>query len=91
MKQFILKFRAAFPDAGFTIEDMVAEDDRIAVRWTIRGTQTGEFNGIPATGRPVVLAGFAFLRIEDGRFAELWHLEDDLAVLRQLGIIPTPS
>lgn len=88
MKQFILGFRAGFPDAVFTIEDVVAENDLVAGRWTMRGTHTGEFNGIPATGRPVTLAGFSLLRIQDGQFAELWHLEDDLAILRQLGIIP---
>ena len=58
MKQVILRLRAAFPDAVVTIEDMVAEDDRVAARWTMRGTHTGEFNGIPATGRPVTMAGF---------------------------------
>jgi steroid delta-isomerase-like uncharacterized protein len=91
MKQFILRLRAAFPDAVFTTEDMVAEDDRVAARWTMRGTHTGEFNGIPATGNPVTLAGFAFLRIQDGRLAELWHPEDDMAALRQLGILPAPG
>jgi steroid delta-isomerase-like uncharacterized protein len=91
LKQFILRFRAAFPDAVLTIEDMVAEDDRVAARWTMRGTHTGEFNGIPATGRPVTMAGFGLARIQDGQIAELWHLEDDLAVLRQLGIIPAPG
>ena len=91
MKQFILRFRAAFPDAVITIEDMVAEGDRVAARWTMRGTHTGEFNGIPATGRPFTMAGFGLMRIQDGRIAELWHLEDDLAVLRQLGIIPAPG
>ncbi|SRR5712691_10090586 len=91
MKQFILRFRAGFPDAVFTIEDVVAAGDRVAGRWTMRGTHTGEFNGIPATGRPVTMAGFSLLRIQDGRFAELWHLEDDLAILRQLGILPGPG
>ncbi len=75
----------------FAIEDLIAEDDRVAGRWTMRGTHTGEFNGIPATGRPVTLTGFSLLRIQDGQFAELWHLEDDLAVLRQLGIVPGPG
>ena len=89
--QVILRVRAAFPDAVFTIEDMIAEGDRVAARWTMRGTHTGEFNGMPATGRPVTMAGFGLLRIQDGRIAELWHLEDDLAALRQLGIIPRPG
>jgi steroid delta-isomerase-like uncharacterized protein len=91
MKQFILRFRAAFPDAVLTIEDTVAEGDRVAARWTMRGTHIGEFNGMPATGRPVTMAGFVLMHIQDGRIAELWHLEDDLAVLRQLGIIPSPA
>jgi steroid delta-isomerase-like uncharacterized protein len=84
MKQFILRFRAGFPDAVFTIEDVVAEDHRIAGRWTMRGTHKGKFNGIAATGRPATLAGLSLLQIQDGRIAEFWHLEDDLAILRQL-------
>jgi steroid delta-isomerase-like uncharacterized protein len=88
MKQVILTIRAAFPDAVFTIEDLVADDDRVAARWTMRGTHNGEFNGMPATGRPLIMAGFGLVRIEDGRIAEFWHLEDDLAALRQLGALP---
>ncbi len=94
MKQFILRLRAAFPGAVFTTEDMVAEDDRVTARWTMRGIHTGEFNEIPAVGKPVNLAGFAFLRIQDGRVAELWHwetLENDLATLPRLGLIPAPG
>ena len=67
---------------------MIAEDDRVAARWTMHGTHTGGFNGMPATGRPITIAGCSLVRIQDGRIAELWHLEDDLAVPRQLGIIP---
>lgn len=90
MKRFILSLRAAFPDAAFTIEDVVSEGDRIAGRWTMRGTNTGAFNGMPPTGRPVTLAGFDLLRVEDGRLAELWHLEDTAGLLGQLGLLPGP-
>jgi steroid delta-isomerase-like uncharacterized protein len=91
LKQVIRSVRAAFPDAVFTIDDLVAEDNRVAARWTMRGTHMGEFNGIAATGRPLTLPGFGLLRIDDGRIAELWHLEDDLAALRQLGALSGPG
>jgi len=67
---------------------MIAEDDRVAARSTMHGTHTGDFNSMPATGRPITIAGYSLVRVQDGRIAELWHLEDDLTVLRQLGSIP---
>ena len=91
MKQFILRFRAGFPDALFAIEDVVSGDDRVAGRWTMRGTRKGEFSGIAATGRSVTRAVFSRRRIQDCRFAELWHLEDELAILWQLGSFPPPG
>jgi steroid delta-isomerase-like uncharacterized protein len=87
MKRFITGLRAAFPDAVFTIENVVTEGDRIAGRWTMRGTNTGAFNGMPPTGKPVTMAGFDLLRVEDGRLAELWHLEDTAGMLGQLGLL----
>jgi steroid delta-isomerase-like uncharacterized protein len=90
MKMFIAGLRAGFPDAVFVIDDLVAEADRVAGRWTMRGTNSADFNGMPATGKLITLTGFDMLRIEGDRFAELWHLEDNVSMLQQLGVIPGP-
>jgi steroid delta-isomerase-like uncharacterized protein len=83
-------FRSAFPDARFNIEDMIAEDDRVAARLTMRGTQLGPLNGIPATGRSVVVSGMSIERIAQGRIVEGWNENDALGMLTQLGAFPPP-
>ncbi len=90
LKQFIVGLHAAFSDVAFTIEDMVGEGDRLVGRWVMRGTNTGSFNGMPPTGRPVTLSGFDLLRVEGDRFAEVWHVEDIAGMLQQLGVMPGP-
>ncbi len=91
LKQFLMVRQAAFPDQRATIEDLFAEGDRVAKRWTWRGTQTGEFNGIPPTGRQVTLEGIDILRVSDGKIREIWWGYDVLSVLQQLGVIPQPE
>jgi steroid delta-isomerase-like uncharacterized protein len=91
-----LKLRAgallsAFSPCTFKIEDIVAEGDRVAVRWRSRGTHSGEFMGIPPTNRPYEIAGIDFHRLADGRMAEHWHVVDQLSQLQQLGLLPTPQ
>ena len=81
-------FRAAFPDVRWTIDDMIAEGDRVAMRLTMTGTQSGEFFGIPPTGRHVTVGGTHIVRVKDGRVAEHWGHNDDLGLMRQLGAIP---
>ena len=83
--------RAAFPDVRTTIEDLVAEGDRVAKRFTVRGTQTGEFNGLAPTGRQFTLAGIDILRISEGQIREIWYAYDMLGVLKQLGVMPQPA
>ncbi len=83
-------FRAAFPDARFTIEDLVAEGDRVAARLTMRGTHLGPLNGVPPTGRPVVVSGMSIERVIDGRIVEGWNENDALGLLQQLGMLPPP-
>lgn len=82
---YAASLRAAFPDLRLEPEAVVAEGDRVAVRWTMRGTQRGAFAGLPATGRPVATAGIDVYRFADGRIAELWSVRDDVALLAQLG------
>jgi predicted ester cyclase len=77
--------------SAFTIEDVIAEGDRVVVRWTSTGTHSGPFVGIPPTGRPFTMAGIDVYRIENLRMAEHWHVVDQLALLQQLGLVPAPE
>jgi steroid delta-isomerase-like uncharacterized protein len=88
-KEFFRSFVDAFPDMRFTIEDMVAEEDRVAVRLTFRGTHTGPFQGIPPTDRSVTVGGISIERISEGRIVEGWTHNDALGMLRQMGALPT--
>lgn len=83
-------FRIAFPDARFIVEDLVAEQDRVAARLTMRGTHLGPLNGAPATGRAVVVSGMSIERIANGRIVEGWNENDALGLLQQLGMFPPP-
>jgi steroid delta-isomerase-like uncharacterized protein len=75
----------------FTVEDVVAEDDRVVVRWTQEGTHVGEFTGVPPTGRAFKIAGIDIYRVEDGLLCEHWHQLDQLSMLGQLGLLPAPE
>jgi predicted ester cyclase len=75
----------------FTVEDIVAEGDRVVVRWTNSGRHVGDFLGRPPTGHSYAIAGIDIYRIEDGQLAEHWHVIDQLAMLQQLGLIPAPD
>src|SRR3712207_5954852 len=86
-KQVVALFHAAFPDVTWTIEDMVAEGDKVAARIPMRATHRGEFFGIPPTGRQVNISGTHILRIANGRIAEHWGNNDDLGLMQQLGIV----
>jgi steroid delta-isomerase-like uncharacterized protein len=90
LKQLFSMYRAAFPDVQSTIEDLVAHDDLVVARATTRGTNQGGFMGFPATGRSVAVAGIDMFRLKDGKIVEQWLNRDDLGLLQQLGVIPTP-
>jgi steroid delta-isomerase-like uncharacterized protein len=81
-------FFIAFPDAHATIDDMVAEGDKVAARITWRGTHQGNFIGIPPTGKKFEMTNTAIFRIVNGKWAETWATVDNLGLLQQLGIIP---
>ena len=91
LKDFNTMLRNAFPDWYSTCEELVEEGDRVAERWTGRGTHQGEMQGIPATGRQVAVPGVVFYRIADGKIAEFRGSFDQLSLLRQLGAIPAPA
>jgi steroid delta-isomerase-like uncharacterized protein len=83
--QFLAAFRSALPDVGNTIEDVIADGDKVVVRWSGGGTHTGaELIGIPANGLPVVAHGVYVLRFAGGKIAEVWNYWDNLNVVQQL-------
>jgi steroid delta-isomerase-like uncharacterized protein len=82
---------AAFQPYVFTLHDVVAEGDRVIVRWTNTATHSGPFMGIPATGREATISGIDIHLIRDGRMAEHWHVVEELQMLQQLGLLPTPG
>jgi len=88
LKQFHAGYLAAFPDMHFTIEDLVAEGDRVTWRFKVTGTNKGPLMGAPASGKAVALTGIIIFRFEDSRMAEAWLNLDVLGLLQQVGIIP---
>lgn len=89
--QTMTVLRKAFPDLNATIEDLVAKDDKVWVYSTLRGTNTGEFMGMPATGKTIEVKGFDIVRFVNGKAAEHWGLNDDYTMMVQLGVIPPPG
>ncbi len=86
--QAVRLYREAFPDAQITVEDQVAEGDKVATRWSARGTHQGELLGVGPTGNQVQITGISISRIEDGRIAEDWINYDALGMMQQIGAIP---
>lgn len=90
-KAFAMSLRGAFPDWHSTPEDLIAEGEWVAERWTGRGTHQGDFQGIAPTGRRVVVPGFVFYRITSGKIVEFRGLFDGLSMLHQLGLHSEPE
>ena len=88
VKAFIATYRTAFPDAFSTVEDQIAEDDRVVTRWRARGTHDGPLGDLPATGRAVEFDGVTIERVEGDRIVEVWVARDELGLMRQLGTLP---
>jgi steroid delta-isomerase-like uncharacterized protein len=86
--EFIREYRTACPDARSTVEDQVAEGDKVVTRWRARGTHQGDLGPIAATGRSFDVAGITIERVDDGRIAEVWVVRDWLGFLQQLGVLP---
>ena len=81
---------AGFPDVQVTVEDLLADGDKVIERTTARATHTGEFNGIPPSGTPVTWTEIHIYRLENGRIAEMWSEVDLLGLMIQLGAVPGP-
>lgn len=83
---------AAFPDIKSEVEDVIAEGDRVAIRSRMTGTHTGEFMGVPATGKTVSAEGIDIVRMnEEGKGVEHWGLMDQASMMVQLGLMPPPG
>jgi steroid delta-isomerase-like uncharacterized protein len=91
LKGFAVTFREAFPDWHSTFEELIAEGDRVAERWTGRGTHLGEMWGIPPTGKQVEGPGSVFYRIFDGKIVDFRTQFDMLDLMQQLGAIASPT
>jgi predicted ester cyclase len=84
-------FLTAFPDLHFTVEDMIAEGDKVVARITMSGTQQGAFMGIPPTGKHVAFTAIDINRIAGGKSVEHWWEMDALGLMQQLGVVPAPG
>jgi steroid delta-isomerase-like uncharacterized protein len=91
IKQFAAGMREAFPDLEITIEDQIAEGDKVVTRFRTRGTHQGELWGMPPTGKEVEVTSVSTNRIEGGKIAEHWTSADRLGMMQQLGVIEQPS
>ena len=88
-KQFIAMYKTAFPDLNATVEDVIAEGDKVVTRVTLRGTHQGEIEEFgPPTGRQIESKGITISRIEGGKIVEDWDSYDNLSVMQQLGLAP---
>lgn len=88
LKEFASHYFTAFPDMRFQIEDLFGEEDRVVVRWSAQGTNTGSLMGNPPTGRKVTVPGMWIHRLDGNQIVEQWGINDTLGMLQQMGVIP---
>lgn len=86
-RNYYAAIRSAVPDARYVVDDLIAEDDKVVVRWRLLGTHQGAFNGIAPTGRSITLRGVAIYRLESGKLMERWVVSDLYGALR--GAVPS--
>ncbi len=91
VKGVVAMFRSAIPDLRVVVEDMIAEGDKVAVRYTLEGTHEGELFGIPPTGQRLSIKSMSVERVSDGKIREHWRVTDSLDMMQQLGAIPAPE
>lgn len=90
-EQFSRKFYKAFPDIQHTVDDLIAEGDKVAARLTARGTHEGDFQGIPPTGKSISFTGMRVFRFVGGKIAEEWANLDTMGLMQQLGVVFAPA
>ena len=91
VKQIFAAYTAAFPDLTATVEDQIAEGDKVVVRMSVRGTHRGELMGIAPTEKQITVSGIDIFRIVSGKVVERWGNTDELGMMQQLGVIPVPG
>lgn len=87
-KTGMARFHAAFPDARYTVEDQIAEGDKVVVRWTLRATQSTEYQGHPPNGKTIAVTGISIFRLANGKIQEIWVNMDRLGQMERLGWLP---
>ncbi len=90
-KQVLAMVKGALPDVHGSVDELIAEGDKVVIRWTLAGTQQGAFGSIPSTGKSVSWTGISICRIVDGKVIEDRGEEDALGLMQQLGVVPTPE
>jgi steroid delta-isomerase-like uncharacterized protein len=91
LKSLITGLRGAFPDLEATVEEQIAEGDKVVTRVTMRGTQRGEFQGMPATGKSFTIPGVSIWEVRGNLLIQEWVSWDALGMMQQLGAIPAPE
>ena len=91
MTQFVSMIRSGLPDLRITLEDVIAEGEKVVSRWRAQGTHQGELMGIAPTGNEVAITGITITRIEDGKIVEEWENWDALGLMQQIGAVPSPE
>ena len=87
-KKSLTELRQAFPDLHMTVDDMLADGDKVIIRSTMTGTHKGSFMNMPATGKQVKVEGIDIVRIKDGKAVEHWGVTDTMTMMQQLGVVP---
>jgi steroid delta-isomerase-like uncharacterized protein len=90
MNTIITSCRAAFHGLHVTINDLMADEDKVTCRFTARGVHNGEFMGLPPTGKKIAMTGIEIFRLRDGKIVELWGEANLMGLMQQLGILPAP-
>ncbi len=91
VKGVVSMFRSAMPDLRVAVEDMIAEGDKVATRYTLEGTHEGELFGVPPTGRRLSIKSMTVERVSDGKIREHWRVTDNFEMMQQLGVVPEPG
>ena len=91
VKGVVTMFRSAMPDLRVVVQDMIAEGDKVATRYTLEGTYEGELFGVPPTGQRLSIKSFTAERVSEGKIREHWRVSDNLDMMQQLGVFPPPG
>ncbi len=90
-KQRISSFRKGLPDLHLAVENMIAEGDKVVIRWRIHATHQGNLMGVPLTGKQVTITGIDIVLLAEGKIMEHWGESDTLGLMQQLGVVPAPG